>query len=34
VVFPKGNARKGDFVKVRIVNITSGTLIGEILEII
>jgi tRNA-2-methylthio-N6-dimethylallyladenosine synthase len=34
VVFPKGNAQKGDFVKVRIVNITSGTLIGEILEII
>jgi tRNA-2-methylthio-N6-dimethylallyladenosine synthase len=31
VVFPTANAQKGDFVKVKITSITSGTLIGEII---
>lgn len=30
VVFPKGNAKPGDYVKVKILNCTSATLIGEI----
>jgi tRNA-2-methylthio-N6-dimethylallyladenosine synthase len=34
VVFPKGNAQKGDFVKVKITSITSGTLIGQLLDIL
>jgi tRNA-2-methylthio-N6-dimethylallyladenosine synthase len=32
VIFPKGNAQKCDYVMVKIVSCTSGTLIGEILE--
>jgi tRNA-2-methylthio-N6-dimethylallyladenosine synthase len=32
VIFPKGNAQKCDYVMVKIVSCTSGTLIGEIVE--
>lgn len=31
VIFPKGNLKKGDFVKIRVKNCTSATLIGEII---
>ena len=33
-VFPKGNAKKGDYVLVKITDCTSATLIGEIVEIL
>jgi tRNA-2-methylthio-N6-dimethylallyladenosine synthase len=29
VVFPKGNAKKGDYVRVKILSCTSATLLGE-----
>ena len=32
VVFPKGNHKIGDFVKVRVLSSTSATLIGELVE--
>jgi tRNA-2-methylthio-N6-dimethylallyladenosine synthase len=32
IVFPKGNARPGDFVRVRVNEASSATLIGEIVE--
>lgn len=32
VVFPRGNCRAGDFVKVRIVDSSSATLLGELVE--
>lgn len=32
VVFPKGNHKKGTYVKVRITDCTSATLIGEVIE--
>ncbi len=32
VVFPKGNAKPGDYVMVKILNCTSATLIGEIVS--
>ena len=31
VILPKGNLKKGDFVKIRVKNCTSATLIGEII---
>jgi tRNA-2-methylthio-N6-dimethylallyladenosine synthase len=34
VVLAKGAAKKGDYVKVKITNVTSGTLIGELLQIL
>jgi tRNA-2-methylthio-N6-dimethylallyladenosine synthase len=34
VVFEKGNAAIGDYVKVKIIKNTSGTLIGEVLEVL
>lgn len=30
IVFPRGNARKGDYVKVKVLSCTSATLIGEL----
>lgn len=33
-VFPKGNAKKGDYVLVKITDCTSATLIGELVEIL
>jgi len=34
LVFPKGNAKKGDYVRVKVNSCTSATLIGELVEII
>ncbi len=34
VVFPKGEAKKGDYVLVKITDCTSATLLGEIVEIL
>lgn len=31
IVFPKGNTRKGDYVKVKVTSCTSATLIGELI---
>jgi len=33
-VFPKGNAKKGDYVLVKITDCTSATLLGELVEIL
>ncbi|RKX18482.1 MAG: tRNA (N6-isopentenyl adenosine(37)-C2)-methylthiotransferase MiaB, partial [Candidatus Zixiibacteriota bacterium] len=30
IVFPRGNARIGDFVQVKVIKVSSATLIGEI----
>ena len=32
IVFPKGNAKTGDFVKVKVLEATSATMLGEIVE--
>lgn len=32
IVFPKGNTKAGDFVKVRVLEATSATMLGEIVE--
>ena len=32
IVFPKGNSKAGDFVKVRVLEATSATMLGEIVE--
>ena len=32
VVFPVGDFQKGDYIQVKILNCTSATLLGEVIE--